>query len=415
MDRVIEKKKWTTRRIVTIAAVGLGILFVGYRLLSDTQSRLNVSREKIGVSEVTEGPFREFIAIDGTVLPIRTYFLDIIESGTVEKKYLEDGRRVKKGDTILKLANTTLQLDFMNRESQLLDLINQRQTVDINMRQNEILTLNNLADVDFQLKAAEREYIRNQELIKTNMVSQEVFQASKDNFDYQKQRHALGQRSLTQDRQLRVQRIHQLDESIRRMQNNLDLSQNTLDNLYIVAPVDGMLSTLRAEIGEAKQVGENIGQIDVLNGFKVRAGIDEHYISKIYPELPGEFEFNGKTYALLIKKVYPEVESGEFQVDLEFEPKAPEGIRRGQTLQISLQLSDSRQAILIPRGGFYNTTGGNWVFVVGSDGRATRRDIKIGRQNPRYYEVLEGLQPGEQVVVSSYEGYEPYELLILKD
>ncbi|NJO03060.1 MAG: HlyD family efflux transporter periplasmic adaptor subunit [Bacteroidia bacterium] len=415
MDRVIEKKKWTLKRILPIAAGSLLLLFILYRLITDTKSKLNVEREKITIAEVTQGAFQEFIAIDGSVQPIKTYYLDIIESGTVEKKFMEDGRQVEQGDTILKLSNTTLQLDYLNRENQLLDLMNDRQTVEINMRQNEVNTLNQLADIEYQLKLAERVYKRNQELVTSHMVSQEAFKESKDNYEYQKKRYDLGQRALKQDREMRVQRIRQLDASIQRMEENLALSRNTLDNLYIVAPVNGMLSTLQAEIGEAKQVGENIGQIDDLNGFKVRAAIDEHYISKVYSGLRGEFEFSGKNYQLMVKKVYPEVEQGEFQVDMEFASARPKGIRRGQTLQIRLQLSDAAEALLIPRGGFYQTTGGNWIFVVNEGASiAERQNIRLGRQNPRYYEVLEGLKPGQKVVSSSYEGYEDIEVLVIK-
>ncbi|MCU0443817.1 MAG: HlyD family efflux transporter periplasmic adaptor subunit [Microscillaceae bacterium] len=415
MDRVIVKKKWTTQRILTIVGSAVLVIFVIYQLLGDTKSKLNVETEKISISNVQKGAFQEFIAIDGAVQPIKTYYLDIIESGTVVKKFVEDGRPVEKGDTILKLTNTTLQLDFMNRESQLLDLMNQRQTTEVNMRQDEIRNLNSIADIDYQLKLAERVYERNKQLIGTNMVSQEDFKQSKDNYEYQKKRYELAQRGLSQDIKLREQRIKQLDESVNRMRKNISLSQSTLDNLYIVSPTDGQLSQLRAEIGEAKQVGENIGQIDDLTGFKVRAGIDEHYISKVYPGLNGEFEFNNKTYQLAIKKIYAEVQQGEFQVDMEFVGDAPKGIRRGQTLQIRLQLSDASQAVLIPRGGFYQTTGGNWIFVVNeSGGVAERRNIKLGRQNPKFYEVLEGLKPGEKVIVSSYEGYENIEKLVLR-
>ncbi|MDX2304822.1 MAG: HlyD family efflux transporter periplasmic adaptor subunit [Microscillaceae bacterium] len=415
MDRVIEKKKWTTQRILTIAGVSLLVIFIIYKLIGDTRSKLNVEFEKISISTVMKGEFQEFIAIDGSVQPIKTYYLDIIESGTVEKKFIEDGRKVKRGDTIIKLSNTTLQLDYMNRETQLLDLMNDRQTTDINMRQTEIQTRNTIADIEYQLKLAERIYKRNQELIGSKMVSQEDFAQSKDNYEYQKKRYELGIRSLNQDQQMRVQRIRQLDESIQRMQSNLNLSKNTLDNLYIVSPTDGLLSTLQAEIGEAKQVGENIGQIDDLNGFKVRASIDEHYISKVYNGLHGEFEFNGNVYELVVKKIYPEVQQGEFQVDMEFARKAPRGIRRGQTLQIRLQLSDSKEAILIPRGGFYQTTGGNWIFVLSPNGDvAEKRNIRLNRQNPKFYEVVEGLKVGEKVVVSSYEGYENIDQLVIK-
>lgn len=412
MDRIIEKKKWTNRKIAYIAGAIFLLVFVIYQIFGNTGSKLNVEIDKISIATVSVGAFQEFIAIDGTIQPIKTYYLDIIEGGTVEKKFMEDGRKIKKGDTILKLTNTALQLDFMNRETQLYDLMNERQTTETNMRQDEITTLNQMADVEYQLKLADRIYRRNEDLVKSNMVSQEEYKQSKDNYEYQRKRHELSQKALAQNYQLRQQRVGQLDESIRRMQKNVGLSQNTLNNLYVTAPIDGQLSTLKAEIGEAKQVGENIGQIDDLNGFKVRADIDEHYISKVYVGLKGEFELNDKTYQLSIKKVFPEVQNGEFQIDLEFENDIPKGIRRGQTLQIRLQLSDASKAVLIPRSGFFQTTGGNWIFVVNGN-TAERRSIRIGRQNPKFYEVLEGLKVGEKVIISSYEGYERIDKLIL--
>lgn len=416
MDRVIKKKKWTTQRVATITIIVFLCSIIIYKLLAvNTGAKLNVEGDKITTATVIKGAFEEFIAIDGVVQPIKTYYLDIIESGTVEKKFIEDGQQVAKGDTILKLSNTTLQLDYMNRETQMMDLMNERQTTEINMRQTEIITLNQLAEIEYRLKQATRLYKRNEQLVKNNMVSKEEYQESKDNYIYQKKRYELGQRSLNQDTQMRVQRIHQLDASIQRMESNLQLSKNTLNNLYITSPAQGLLSALHAEIGEAKQVGDNIGQVDDINGFKIRADIDEHYISKVYVGLQGQFELNGKKYQLVIKKVYPKVQQGEFQVDMEFSSQVPKGIRRGQTLQVQLQLSDPTKAVLIPRGGFFQTTGGNWIFVWDKQEKvAKRRNIRLGRQNPKYYEVLEGLQPQEKVITSSYEGYERIDYLIKK-
>jgi len=415
MDKVIKKKKWTPKRIFGLGGGALLILFLGFKLIGDPSSKLNVDVEKITIATVEKSNFQEFIVVDGTLQPIKTVFLDIVEGGRVEKIFVEDGNQVKKGDSILKFTNTALQIDFMNRESQLLDMVNERQTTQINMRQNELTALNQLADIEFQLKQAKRNYKRDSQLMAGQAVSKDVYYQSKDNFDYQQKKFELARKSVNQNTILRTERLHQLDASIQRMQRNINLSQKTLDNLYVIAPINGQLSTLKAEVGESKSPGENIGQIDNLDGFKLNVSIDEHYISKIYAGLKGSFEFEGKNYALVVKKIYPEVQSGEFKVDMEFEGAMPKNVRRGQTFQIKLQLSTANKAVLIPRGGFYQVTGGGWIFVVDQGGDvAVKRNIKLGRLNPKHYEVIEGLKPGEKVIVSSYEGYEKIDELVLR-
>lgn len=417
MDRVIEKKKYTPKKIAVIGGAALVLVVIIYNLLfAEHSSKLNVDSKRITVGTVENGVFQEFIAIDGAVEPLKTFYLDITEGGRVEKIYTDDGRMVEKGDTILKLSNTTLQIDFMTRETQLYDLMNERQNSEITMKQDQIRQLNQLAETEYNLALAERAYNRNKMLIAEKAISQEEFEASKDQYEFLKKRKALGDRSVKQDAKLLEDRLRQLDESIRRMQANINMARNTLNNLYVTAPISGQLSTLKAQVGESKGAGENIGQVDDMSGYKVRASIDEHYISRIYPGLEGNFDFNGQNYKLKVAKVFPEVQSGTFQVDLEFaEAGAPQGIRRGQTLQIRLNLNDGGQAMLLPRGGFYQSTGGSWIFVVSESGDyATKRSIKLGRQNPKHYEVLEGLQPGEKVVLSSYESYGDIDRLELK-
>ncbi|WP_235336282.1 efflux RND transporter periplasmic adaptor subunit [Pontibacter korlensis] len=416
MDRVIEKKKATPKKIILIAAGALGLVLVLYNLLfAEHSSKLNVDSKRITVGQVSEGTFQEFIAIDGAVEPLKTFYLDITEGGRVEKIYTDDGRMVEKGDTILKLSNTTLQIDFMTRETQLYDLMNERQNSEITMKQDLIRKENDLAEIKYQLALAQRKYERNKMLIEEKVISREEYESAKDEYDYLNTRKTLAERSVKQDAQLMNDRLKQLDESIRRMEANIGMARNTLNNLYVTAPFAGQLSTLKAEVGESKAPGENIGQIDDMDGYKVKANIDEHYISKVYPGLKGTFDFNGNTYKVAITKVFPEVQNNTFQVDMEFAEGTPEGIRRGQTLQIKLNLNDGAKAVLLPRGGFYQSTGGNWVFVVNqASGNAEKRRIKLGRQNPNYYEVLEGLQPGEKVVLSSYDSYGDIDQLELK-
>ncbi|ARS34358.1 efflux RND transporter periplasmic adaptor subunit [Pontibacter actiniarum] len=416
MDRVIEKKKATPKKIALIAAGALALVLVLYNLLfAEHSSKLNVDSERITTGQVSEGMFQEFIAIDGSVDPLKSFYLDITEGGRVEKIYTDDGRTVQKGDTILKLSNTTLQIDFMTRETQLYDLMNERQNSEITMKQDLIRKENELAEIEYNLALAKRKYERNKMLIEEKVISREEYEAARDEYEYLNKRKTLAERSVKQDAKLMEDRLKQLDESIRRMEANIGMARNTLNNLYVTAPFTGQLSTLKAEVGESKAPGENIGQIDDLNGYKVKANIDEHYISRVYPGLHGSFDFNGKTYKITVAKVFPEVQNNTFQVDMEFAEGAPEGIRRGQTLQVKLNLNDGGKAVLIPRGGFYQSTGGNWVFVVQEGANyAEKRRIKLGRQNPNYYEVLEGLQPGEKVVLSSYDSYGDIDRLELK-
>ncbi|GHA54058.1 efflux RND transporter periplasmic adaptor subunit [Pontibacter akesuensis] len=416
MDRVIEKKKFTTKKIVLIAAGALVLVLVLYNLLfAEHSSKLNVDSERVTIGQVQQGNFQEFIAIDGSVDPLKSFYLDITEGGRVEKIYTDDGRMVEKGDTILKLSNTTLQIDFMTRETQLYDLMNERQNSEITMKQDLIRKENELAEIEYNLALAERKYERNKMLIAEKVISQEEFEAARDEYNYLKKRKMLAGRSVKQDAKLMDDRLNQLDESIRRMEANIGMARSTLNNLYVTAPFTGQLSTLKAEVGESKAPGENIGQIDDLNGYKIKANIDEHYISRVYPGLTGNFDFNGKTYKVEIAKVFPEVQNNTFQVDLQFAEGTPEGIRRGQTLQLKLNLNDGGKAVLLPRGGFYQSTGGNWVFVVNDAGTyAEKRNIKLGRQNPNHYEVLDGLQPGEKVVLSSYDSYGDIDRLELK-
>ncbi|PVY39121.1 efflux RND transporter periplasmic adaptor subunit [Pontibacter virosus] len=407
MDRVLEKKKPTPKKIALLAGAALVLVIVLYNLLfADQTSKLNVDTSRVTIGTTQNGLFQEFIAIDGTVEPLKSFFLDITEGGRVEKIYTDDGRMVEKGDTILKLSNTTLQIDFMTRETQLYDLMNERQNSEISMKQDLIRKQNELAEIEYNLSLAERTYNRNKLLIAEKVISQEEYEASKDLYEYQSKRRALADRSVKQDTQLMKERLRQLDESIRRMTANINMARGTLNNLYVVAPIAGQLSTLRAEVGESKSPGENIGQIDDLDGYKINASVDQHYISRIFPGLTGTFDFNGKSHQVKVAKLFPEVQNNKFRVDMEFMNGAPEGIRRGQTLQLKLNLNDGARAVLIPRGGFYQSTGGNWIFVVDKSGEfAVKRPIKLGRQNPQYYEVIDGLQPGENVVLSSYESY----------
>jgi HlyD family secretion protein len=417
MDVIIKKKKWTPKKIGLLAGAALlAVLVVASILSSNGAARLNVDHQRITISEVTRGNFQEFIPIDGVVQPIKTIYLDATEGGTVQNILVEDGATLTQGQPILELTNTDLQLEMVNRETAVFDLINNLQHTRNLMQQNRIQQLNQLADIEYNLIEARRVYDMNRQLFADKVIPKQDFQQSKNTYDYQIRKRSLTKQTLRQDSISMAYQVQQMQESVTRMKANLALMRKKMDDLTIKAPVSGQITSLNAEIGESKARGQRIGQIDVLNGFKVRANIDEHYISRIFAGQKGEFTFSGKSYELRVKKVFTQVTNGQFQVDLEFTREVPAGIRRGQTLQVRLALSDQTRAVLVPKGGFYQKTGGNWIFKVDADGqKAFRTDIRLGRQNPEYYEVLEGLAPGDKVVTSSYDNYEDMGELVIND
>lgn len=416
MDKKIKKKKWTVGKI---SSISFGVLFVSFILynfiFADKGAKLNVSSDKINVSEVVKGQFREFIPVDGNVMPIKTIRLDAIEGGNVERKYLEGGEMVAKGDTILKLANNNLVQNFVREETQTFRLVNELANTKLALQRNKFELKRRLTTLKYDIDAAKDAYERGAKLRDDKVISEQEYLNLKRAYDRLVSTKEIEIESQAFDTKSTEAQIRQTTETLARTRKNLEMIKGNLDNLYIKAPISGSLSSVNVEIGESIMAGQNIGQIDDLDAFKVRATIDEHYIARIYEGLEGTFDFAGETHQLKIYKIYPEVINGLFSVDLKFENELPTDIRRGQTLQIKLQLSENIEAVQIPRGSFYQTTGGNWVFVVDESGDfATRRNIRLGRQNPRFYEVIEGLQPGEKVVVSSYDGYEDKDRLVFK-
>ena len=393
----------------------LALILASYYFTSGN-ARFNVEAERITISEVREDSFREFIPVNGTVLPITSIFLDASVGGRVEEKYVEDGAKVKKGDPIMRLSNTDLELNLVTQETQVYNNLTQMQIAQTAAQQTSINNSNQMADAENALKEAKRLYDLNKTLYEQKAIGSQEFQQAKNNYDYQLQRIKLTRENIVQDSIRSVQTLRQNKQLYASSMAALELMRKKVDDLILRSPVDGQLTSFDAEIGQNKPAGERLGQIDVLTGFKVRADIDEHYISRIYPDLEGEFTFAGKSYKLVIKKVYTQVNSGRFQVDMEFVNEVPDGIRRGQTLQIRLALSDKTKAILLAKGGFYQQTGGNWVFKLTEDGKtAYRVDVQLGRQNPDYYEVISGLEPGDKVVTSSYETYDRVQELSIRN
>jgi len=416
MDRIIKKKKWTPKKIVGLSIAAIFVIFVLYSLIfGDKSSKLNVETEKIIVSPVTRGPFQEFIAVTGTVIPIKTIYLDATEGGRVEKIYLEAGSYVNKEDKILKLANTNLILDVMYREALLFEQSNNLRNARLLMEQNRLSLKRELVELNYQLANKNRAYHRAKELQTKNLISQQEFENIEDEWGYLTKRKELALETQRQDSIFRHNQVDQLEASLQRMEANLEIVKQKQENLTLRAPITGHLTSLNAEIGESKAMGERLGQIDVLDGFKVRVAVDEHYIARIEKDRTGSFDFTDKTYRLIIKKIYPEVRDGRFEIDMEFADTEPSGIRRGQTLHIRLELGDLSEQLLLAKGGFYQKTGGQWVYLVEQSGKvAVKRKIKLGRYNTQVFEVLEGLEPGDQVITSSYDNFGENDKLILK-
>ncbi len=415
MDRAIQKKTWTTKRVATIAGIlAIVLLIAGSIYYTAGGSKLNVQTDRITISEVTKGPFQVTIPVNGVVMPISTIYLDAMEGGRVEEKYVDDGTVMKKGEPIMRLSNTDLELSLVNQETSVYNLLTQMQIARNAALQNTTSKLNQMTDVENDLKEAQRVYELNKRLYDQKAIGLQDYQQALNKYNYQVAKKKLTQQLLNQDSASTKQQLAQAQQSYMGSQNALAVMRQKVGDLIVRAPVDGQLTSLDAEIGQNKNKGERLGQIDVLSGFKVRVDVDEHYISQVYNGLKGKFTFADKDYSLVIKKVYTQVTNGRFQVDMAFEGDVPKGIRRGQTLQILLALSDETQAMLVPKGGFYQQTGGNWIFKVAPDGKmAVRKDIQLGRQNTDYYEVLGGLQPGDKVVTSSYENYDKMQELIL--
>lgn len=416
MDIQLEKRRFSTQKLLIIGGIILLIALIVFVIFSSMGgSKLNVEKERISINTVEKGVFQENIPVNGIVMPITTNYLDALEGGRVEEKFVEDGAILKKGDPILRLSNTDLELSLINQETQVYNLLTQMQISQNAARQNTINKLNQNTDVESGLIEAKRLYELNSKLYEKKVIARQDYIKAKNEYDYQKERMQLSKQILSEDSIAVKQEQSQVQNSYARTQNALELMRRKVADLVVRAPVDGQLTSLDAEIGQSKNKGERLGQIDVLSGFKVRADIDEHYISRIYNGQTGKFTVSGKSYSLSIKKVYTQVTNGRFQVDMQFEEDIPDGIRRGQTLQIRLALSDEKQAILIPKGGFFQQTGGNWIFRINENGDAAYKvDITLGSQNTEYYEVLSGLQPGDQVITSSYDNYGDVQELVLK-
>lgn len=416
MDKVIPKKKGLKAKHIYW---GLGLtlfLFLIFKMVfSGNTSSLRVEKDKLTIETVAEGQFNDYITIIGQVEPISTIYLDVEEGGKVEEIYIEEGEMVKKGDVILKLKNSDLNTTIMNSESQLAYHANELRNTQINIEQQQIINKRQKLQIDLTVVRAQRKFKQYQRLFNQGLIAKEEYLQAKEDYELSLKEQSLTYQQFEQDSIFRLNQRKSMDESLDNMRLNLAMARKRLENLNVKAPVDGQLGLLDAEIGQSISRGQRLGLVHVLTNFKIKAKIDEHYIDRVKRELPATFSRNGIKYSLTLKKVYPEVREGQFEIDLIFNGEKPENIRTGQTYHMKLELGQSETALLLPRGGFFQSTGGQWVFVVNQNGtEAEKRTIRIGKQNPRYYEVMEGLRPGEEVIVSGYDLFGENDRLIIK-
>lgn len=416
MDRKIERSRFRPKTLgYVIGAVALAAFLFYSFFIADFGSTLNVNADRITTYTVEVGDFQEFTPVTGTVIPVRTVFLDAVEGGRVDTVYVEAGSFVVGGDRILKLTNTNLLLDIMYREAELFQQSNNLRNTKLAMEANRLEMQRQLLDLRHEIGKQKRVVEDNEELAGKNLISSRDHEDSIVDLEYLRDKYDLTLETQRQDSLYRAVQIAQLEASLERMETNLQVVRKNLENLVIRAPVSGQLTSLNAEVGESKSRGERLGQIDVLDGFKVRAAIDEYYVTRVAVGQHGTFALSGEKYGLRVLKVYPEVVNSRFEIDMEFEGAGPEDIRRGQTLRVRLELGDLSEATLLATGGFYQSTGGRWVYVIDESGdTATKRSIQLGRVNADYYEVLGGLEPGDRVITSSYDTFGEVDRLVLR-
>lgn len=416
MDIQLEKKKGLRPKHYGYIALGLLILFAGYQLIfANSVSTFRTEKDKLSVAEVTQGKFDDYITINGNVAPIATIYMDAYEGGRVTEKLIEEGATVKKGDIILKLENMNLYEQILASESGLALKQNDLRSTKLTFDSRQVEGRRSLATASTDLQRLKRNYEQNKALYDEELISKEEYQLSKENYELSQKQYDIVKVQTENDNELRETSLPVLENDLNRMQKTLGMVYQRLDHLNVRAPADGQLGFLDAEIGQSIAQGERIGQINVLTDYKIEATIDEHYIDRIVRDLSAVLDRNGEEYPLRLRKVYPEVRNGKFKVDLVFTDSRPLTIRTGQSYNIKLQLGESNDALLLPKGSFFQSTGGQWIFVVGPDGEeALKRNIRIGKQNSRYYEVLEGLQDGEKVITSNYDSFGEAEKIVLK-
>ena len=415
MDRQIEKKSFLRRYAWYIAAAAALAALLVWIVLGTTVNTMTVDASDITISDVTRGKFDDYVRLNGQVLPIQVVQISPEEGGIVREKVVEEGTRVRKGDVILRLSNSNLDLQILNAEAELAEKQNLLRNTQVAMQQDRLNNRTEQATLDTDCDRKRRAYEQNARLYKERLISKEVYLQSREDYKLARRKQSLISQRLKQDSLYRHVQMAQMEDNLDNMRKNVLLVRDRKNKLEVRSAIDGELGLLDVELGQNIAAGQNIGQINDLSDFKVQAQIDEHYIDRVRPGLSASFSRDGKTYLLRVRKVYPEVRNGTFRTDFVFVGERPAQMRSGQTFYVELALGKSQQATLIPRGTFFQATGGNWIFVLDKSGRkAYRRNISIARQNPQYYEVTDGLEPGERVITSGYEAFKDNEVLVIK-
>ena len=417
VDRKIETSWFTPKRIVIGGAALLAIAALAYGVWTTATGgqALSVDRDKLTISTVEQGPFQEFISVTGNALPEQTVYLDAVEGGRIEELYVQEGAMVDEGGRILRLSNNDLRLRVLNSEASIAEQQSSMEQLKLQMQQQSLDLQQQVANLEYQIKQLEREFERQQRLWDQDLISREEYLSTKDELEYQRRRLRLTRSAYVQDSLAQQSRLRTMAQTEERLRRNYDVLRESLDNLTVRAPIRGQLTALNAEIGEIISSGSRLGQVDKVDDYKIQAQIDEFYIERVRRGQTATTQpVGGTEYELEVTRVYPEVENGQFRVDLQFDDATPESMRRGQSVRLKLELGSPEEATLLARGGFYQSTGGNWAYVLTSDGEAVRRSIRLGRQNPNNFEVLGGLEPGDKVVTSSYDTFGDADRLVLE-
>lgn len=418
MDRKIERKGIPLKKVIPLLVLFLLISYFVYQLINRTgTTRLKVDPSRIAASKVQYGEFLEYYPFDGTVIPVTSFYLEVEQGGKVEEIIAEGGKPIKKEDLILRLSNSSLQRNSIDTETRLLENLDTLRNTQFNRAQSKLLLRDNLLDLNYRILKLEKKYNRFKILKAEKIaISDEDYEIVEDELNYLIGKRELLKERVKQEDLLSEKQLAQANLSIERLNMSLDLLEKTVESLEVTAPISGHLSSISAEIGQTLNHGQRIGQIDVLDNLKIRANIDQYYISKVTTDTKGKFTLNGESYSVEVKKIYPEVVNSQFAVDMFFIGEPPEGIKRGQTLTIELSFSEPGRSLMVKKGGFYQQTGGRWVYKISNDGKAAyRRDIRLGRQNPRYVEVIEGLNEGDLIITSGYDTYGETDELVFKD
>lgn len=416
MDIQLEKKKGIQKKhIPYIAGGALFVILLGWIIFGNHASTLKVDARGVSIGNVTRELFNDFVRVDGQVQPITVVQLSPEEGGIVQEKVVEEGAQVKKGDVIVRLSNSNLDLEILNAEAELAEKQNLLRNTQVTMEQDKLTNETEKLQYDMDMTRALRNYKQQEQLYKENLIAKEEYLKAMEDYELASKKHALVTERLRQDSISRGIQMEEMEFSLANMRKNIQLIHERKENLNVRSQIDGELGLLDVVLGQNITPGQKIGQINDLSDYKIEAQIDEHYIDRVKSGLSATFERQGTSFGLSVRKVYPEVRDGKFRADFIFTGERPDNIRSGQTYYINLELGQPTESIIIPKGTFFQSTGGSWIFVLDADGKkAYRRSIKIGRQNPQYYEVLDGLEAGEKVIVSSYESYKDNEVLILE-